>query len=193
MRNGRPSEARVIAAAVLGAAFLAACVHPAFTTPQEPAPAGDGRRPILGAIPGAPPGPIRASGPGYRAAEPYLALVRRTAARHGVDPRLILGVITVESNFDPKARSRSGARGLMQLLPETGRRYGARVLDDPAQNIDAGTGYLRYLLDLFGGDIDRALAGYNAGEMTVVNAGGVPDAPAVRKFIRDVKASGSRF
>ena len=137
--------------------------------------------------------PIRTTGPSYRLAQPYLRKVRRSAARYGVDPRLILGVIQVESNFNPKARSASGARGLMQLMPETARRFGARRIDDPAENIDAGARYLRYLLDLFGGDVDRALAGYNAGEMTVFRVGAVPDSPGVRNFVRDVKACGRQF
>ncbi len=157
----------------------------------EPLPAGP--RVVLGRIPGLPGGPIRRTGPSYPLAEPFLGDVERSAERHGVDARLILGVIRVESNFDPKARSKSGARGLMQLLPETGRRFGARALDDPAQNIDAGTRYLRYLLDLFHGDIDQALAGYNAGEMSVVRAGGVPASPGVREFIRSVRAACAEF
>ncbi len=141
--------------------------------------------------PGAP--SLRTTGPDFQRAEPFLGHVRRSAERYAVDPRLILGVIRVESNFNPRARSVSGARGLMQLLPETARRFGARSIDDPAQNIDAGTHYLRYLLDLFRGDVDRALAGYNAGEMSVVRAGGVPPAAGVRRFVRDVKASARQF
>ena len=157
----------------------------------EPLPANP--RVVLGRIPGLPGGPIRRTGPSYPLAEPFLGDVERSAERYGVDARLILGVIRVESNFEPKARSKSGARGLMQLLPETGRRFGARALDDPTQNIDAGTRYLRYLLDLFHGDIDRALAGYNAGEMSVVRAGGVPASPGVREFIRSVRAACGEF
>ena len=160
---------------------------------RDGGPLPTGPRVVLGRIPGLPGGPIRRTGPSYPLAEPFLPDVERSAGRYGVDARLILGVIRVESNFDPKARSKSGARGLMQLLPETGRRFGARSLDDPAQNIDAGTRYLRYLLDLFHGDIDRALAGYNAGEMSVVRAGGVPADPGVRGFIRSVRASCGEF
>jgi len=148
---------------------------------------------ILGVVPGAPTGPIRRNGPLYAQARPYLALVGASAKRHGVDARLILGVIKVESNFRPDARSSSGARGLMQLMPGTAQRYGAQSIDDPAQNIEAGTAYLRYLLGLFHGDVDRALAAYNVGEMTVVKQGGVPGHEPVRRFVRDVKGYAARF
>ncbi len=155
--------------------------------------AAPGGRSFLGRFPGLAQGAIRTTGPSYRRAEPYLPVVQRSAERYGVEPRLILGVIRVESNFEPKARSSSGARGLMQLLPETGRRFGARSLDDPAQNVDAGTRYLRYLLELFRGDVDRALAGYTAGEMSVVRAGGVPRTASVKSFIRAVKDASGEF
>jgi len=148
---------------------------------------------VLGVVPGAPTGPIRRSGPLYAQARPYLALVAASAKRHGVDARLILGVIKVESDFRPDARSGSGARGLMQLMPGTAQRYGANSIDDPAENIDAGTAYLRYLLGLFHGDIDRALAAYNVGEMAVVKQGGVPGHEPVRRFVRDVKGYAARF
>ena len=115
------------------------------------------------------------------------------ATKHDVDPRLVLAVIKAESNFNPRARSKSGARGLMQLMPATARRFGARSIDDPAQNIDAGTKYLRYLLVLFEGDVDRALAGYVAGEMTVVKQGGVPHVKGVETYIRRVRGYASQF
>lgn len=137
--------------------------------------------------------PVRKPGPPQSRQTPYRALVERSARTHHLDPGLILGLIEVESNFDPKARSRSGARGLMQLMPETGRRFGARDFDDPAQNIEAGTSYIRYLVDLFGGDVDRAIAGYNVGEMAVFRAHGVPQTPAVLRFVGAVKAAARRY
>jgi soluble lytic murein transglycosylase-like protein len=137
--------------------------------------------------------PVRKAAPLESRHAPYRALVERSARKHDLDPRLILGLIEVESNFDPKARSRSGACGLMQLMPETGRRFGARKFDDPAQNIEAGTSYVRYLVDLFGGDVDRAIAGYNVGEMAVFRAGGVPQTPAVLRFVGAVKAAAQRY
>ncbi|HEU4403261.1 MAG TPA: lytic transglycosylase domain-containing protein [Candidatus Polarisedimenticolia bacterium] len=157
--------------------------------PEEADAAGS----FLGTIPGAASGPIRTTGPHFRQAEPFLLQVESASRRHGVDPRLILAVIKVESDFNPHARSSSGARGLMQLIPETARRFGARSILDPAQNVDAGTAYLRYLLDLFRGDVDRALAGYNSGEMTVVKYRGVPPLPGVQRFVRDVKGYYRQF
>ena len=98
-------------------------------------------------------------------------LVLATARRHGVDPALVRAVITVESAWNPAARSPKGAAGLMQLMPVTAARYG--VLDplDPAQNVDGGVRYLRDLLEHFGGDLPLALAAYNAGEGAVERHG----------------------
>jgi soluble lytic murein transglycosylase-like protein len=93
------------------------------------------------------------------------------AAEAGVDPALVHAVITAESGYNPTAVSRAGARGLMQLMPETARRYAVRDVFDPRQNIRGGTRYLRDLLDLFGNDVALAVAAYNAGENAVVRAG----------------------
>lgn len=148
---------------------------------------------VLGHVPESPRGRIRRDGPYFERARPYLRLVQKMATKHGVDPRLVLAVIKAESNFNPHARSKSGARGLMQLMPATARRFGARSIDDPAQNINAGTKYLRYLLELFKGDVDRTLAGYVAGEMTVVKQGGVPHQKGVEMYIRRVRRYASQF
>jgi len=148
---------------------------------------------VLGRIPDGPEGPLETKGPLYGLAKPYLSRVEHSADRYGVEPRLVLAVIMVESGFTAHARSSSGARGLMQLLPETASRFGASDVDDPFENIDAGTRYLRYLLDLFKGDVDRSLAAYNSGEMTVVNARGVPPIPGVQRFVHDVKAYYRQF
>lgn len=148
---------------------------------------------VLGRIPDGPEGPLDTKGPLYGAAKPYLSRVEHSADRYGVEPRLVLAVIMVESGFSAHARSSSGARGLMQLLPETASKFGASDVDDPFENIDAGTRYLRYLLDLFKGDVDRSLAAYNSGEMTVVNARGVPPIPGVQRFVQDVKAYYRQF
>ena len=116
-----------------------------------------------------------------------LGFVLESSERNGVDPRLILAVIRAESNFDPGARSSSGARGLMQLMPGTAKRFGAKSIGDPAQNIEAGTRYLRYLLELFKGDVDRTLGAYIAGEMAVVRSGGVPPTKGVQAYVRKVR------
>ena len=103
----------------------------------------------------------------------YDTLIERYAAKHGVDPVLVRAVIQVESDFNPACVSNKGARGLMQLMPGTAKRYGVTKIHDPEQNIRAGIEYLAYLLELFG-DKPRALAAYNAGEGAVLKYGGIP-------------------
>jgi soluble lytic murein transglycosylase-like protein len=148
---------------------------------------------ILGKIPGTSGGSIRREGALYERARPVLKFVLESSERNGVDPRLILAVIKAESNFDPRARSSSGARGLMQLMPPTAKRFGAKSIDDPAQNVEAGTRYLRYLLELFKGDIDRTLGAYIAGEMAVVKSGGVPSKKGVQTYVRRVRGYAYEF
>ena len=104
----------------------------------------------------------------------YSEPIRLAARKFGVDPNLVRAVIAAESNFNPAAVSPKGARGLMQLMPSTASRFGVRNIFDPVENIFGGVRYLRYLLDLFGGDLVLALAAYNAGEKIVQDTGGVP-------------------
>ena len=101
----------------------------------------------------------------------YDRLVLESAARNGVDPALMVEVMRQESGFNARAHSYKGACGLMQLMPGTAVRFGVTKIFDPAQNIEAGAKYLRFLLDKFDGDVQLALAGYNAGEGAVVDAG----------------------
>jgi soluble lytic murein transglycosylase-like protein len=103
----------------------------------------------------------------------YDPIIERHCDRYGVDPVLVRAVIQVESNFDASTVSHKGARGLMQLMPGTAKRYGVKDLHDPEQNIQGGVRYLAYLLELFG-DMPRALAAYNAGEGAVMKYGGIP-------------------
>src|SRR6185436_12611301 len=107
---------------------------------------------------------------------PFGDLIFEVASRYSLNPHLVAAVVRVESAFNPRARSRKGACGLMQLLPETARRFGLRRKDlfDPAKNLEAGARYLKWLADRFGQDPVRVLAAYNAGEGAVLRYGGVP-------------------
>ena len=120
---------------------------------------------------------------------PYRELVQAAAARYNVDADLITSVIAVESNFDPKALSRKNARGLMQLLPETAARLGVQDIYDPQENIDAGTRYLRELLEKYNNNLTLALAAYNAGPDRVEQYGRVPPFTETLSYVRRVKRS----
>jgi soluble lytic murein transglycosylase-like protein len=119
----------------------------------------------------------------------YDQLIAHSAARHGVDPNLIVAVMRQESGFNPRARSYKGATGLMQLMPGTAHRFGVTNIYDPAQNIEGGTAYLRFLIDKFNGDVDLVLAGYNAGEGAVVNSGyRVPRYRETQNYVKSISA-----
>jgi soluble lytic murein transglycosylase-like protein len=98
-------------------------------------------------------------------------IINEVADTYGVDQALLHAVITVESGYRPSAVSRKGASGLMQLMPETARRYGVEDSFDPVQNLHGGAKYLRDLLKLFNSDVSLALAAYNAGESAVLKHG----------------------
>jgi len=117
----------------------------------------------------------------------YRDLVEAAAKRYNMDADLITSVIAVESNFDPKAVSRKNAHGLMQLLPETAAQLGVKNIDDPAENIDAGTRYLRGLLQQYNNDLTLALAAYNAGTEKVQLYGAVPPYAETISYVRRVK------
>ena len=119
----------------------------------------------------------------------YDELIALSAARHGVDPHLVVAVMRQESGFNPRARSYKGATGLMQLMPATAQRFGVSNIYDPAQNIEGGTRYLRFLLDQFNGEVNLVLAGYNAGENAVVNSGyRVPRYRETQNYVRSISA-----
>ena len=117
----------------------------------------------------------------------YRDLVEAAAKRYNMDADLITSVIAVESNFDPKAVSRKNAHGLMQLLPETAAQLGVKNIDDPAENIDAGTRYLRDLLQKYNNDLALALAAYNAGPDKVQLYGRVPPYAETVSYVHRVK------
>jgi len=121
----------------------------------------------------------------------YDEMVMKAAARHGVDPNLIFALMRQESGFNPRARSYKGASGLMQLMPATARRFGVVNIYDPAENIEGGVRYLRFLLDMFNGDVELALAGYNAGEGAVIRHGYT--IPRYRETQHYVKVISARY
>ena len=123
-------------------------------------------------------------------AAPWSEAIFAAARRHGLNPELIAAVARVESAFDPRAVSSKGARGLMQLMPATGRRFGLRPheLFDPEKNLDAGARYLAWLAGRFAGDLRLVLAGYHAGEGAVERHGGVPPYRETRAYLRSVYA-----
>lgn len=123
----------------------------------------------------------------------YDELVKKSCARHGVDPNLVFSVMRQESGFNYRAKSYKGATGLMQLMPATARRFGVQNIYDPAENIEAGTRYLRFLLDTFNGDVGLALAGYNAGEGAVMKYGyRVPPYRETQHYVRSISAKYGR-
>lgn len=118
--------------------------------------------------------------------EAYEPLVQAMSSQHGVDPSLVRAVIHAESSFNPNAVSRTGAMGLMQLMPGTAERFGVGNAFDPEQNIRGGVSYLRFLLDKFNGDVRLAAAGYNAGEGAVMKYGGVPPYSETTQYVARV-------
>lgn len=107
--------------------------------------------------------------------------------RNSVDPLLLYSIMHQESSFKPRAMSHKGARGLMQLIPPTASRFGVTNIWDPKQNIEGGARYMRFLLDLFGGDVRLALAGYNAGEGAVMKYGyKVPPYSETQEYVRRI-------
>ena len=112
-----------------------------------------------------------------------LTLVDSIATEQGIDPFLARAVIQAESAFYTRARSRAGALGLMQLMPQTARRFGVLDPFDPRQNITGGVKYLRWLSDNFNGDLPRVVAAYNAGEAAVTRYQGIPPFPETRAYV----------
>lgn len=114
------------------------------------------------------------------------ALAAAAARRHGLAPELVAAVAAVESGFDPAAVSPKGAQGLMQLMPATAASLGVADAFDPAANLDGGSRHLRALLARYGGDLEKALAAYNAGEGAVQRHGGVPPYRETREYVKKV-------
>ncbi len=152
--------------------------EPTVQAPQEP-------QPEIAPAPRPAPSPLNLLDTHDIPPGPFGALIYEVAARYSLNPHLVAAIVRVESSFNPRALSRKGACGLMQLLPETARRFGLRRKDlfDPAKNLDAGARYLRWLADRFGHDPVRVLAAYNAGEGAVERYGGVPPFKETRRYV----------
>lgn len=124
----------------------------------------------------------------FRKQIPFGGIIYSEARKNDLAPELVAAVVHTESSFVPTARSNRGAVGLMQLAPRTGRWLGADNLSDPAQNIQAGAKYLRYLTDRFGGDQQKAIAAYNAGEGNVRRFNGTPPFKETRNYVQRVNS-----
>ncbi len=127
------------------------------------------------------------------AAGEYAEYIHTAAERHNLDPALLTAVMEVESAFNPTAVSPKGARGLLQLMPATARRFGVRDSFDPQQNVDGGARYLSWLMDRFEGRTELALAGYNAGEGAVDRHDGIPPYAETRHYVTLVLRGAGRL
>jgi len=149
---------------------------------EDPAPAKTEMPPV-------PESAKRAAEADYSGSSPYRLLIESISAKNGVDPDLIDAMMKTESNYNPLAISSKGARGLMQLIPETGRRFGVQNFFDPRENIEGGVRYVKYLLEMFHGNIDLSLAAYNAGENLVARLGKIPPITETRNYVRKIRAA----
>jgi transglycosylase-like protein with SLT domain len=170
----------VLACAVLALASAAIC--PAARAEVKTRTTADGTLEIYND------GPTRTLAPRTLRLRPvpraeYGAWIRQHADFHGVDPRLVQAIVQVESDYNARARSRVGAVGLMQLMPDTARsvRVGNRY--DPEQNIRGGCAYLRQMIDLFSGRLELAIAAYNAGPNAVQRYNGIPPFAETREYV----------
>jgi soluble lytic murein transglycosylase-like protein len=111
-------------------------------------------------------------------------IIFEAGQKQGIDPRFLHAVIWQESKYQLRARSHAGAQGYMQLMPATAKRFGCDDPYDPVENIEAGTKYLSWLLKRFSGDVELALAGYNAGEGAVDKYDGVPPYNETQKYVK---------
>lgn len=119
---------------------------------------------------------------------PFGELIYKEAKKNNLPPELVAAVVQQESRFVPTAKSPAGARGLMQLMPRTGQWMGAKNLMNPAENVKAGTKYLKYLHERFDGNERMVIAAYNAGEGNVKRFGGTPPFRETQKYLRNVQS-----
>jgi hypothetical protein len=128
-----------------------------------------------------------------KAAKQYYPIILKASRKHNVDPHLITAIIMTESGFNPRAVSRVGAKGLMQIMPRTARSLGLKDVFNPEKNIEADVRYFKRLLDRFGGNVRLALAAYNAGSRSVNEHGGIPPKTETIHFVRKVSRLHQEF
>jgi soluble lytic murein transglycosylase-like protein len=177
--DARVAELRAMIDSV--ATGVARTAAPATTTVPSAAATSFSAQLAAASAPAVPAAPGAGAG-----AQQYGPLADAAAARYGLDPALLRGLIQQESGFDPGATSAAGAQGLTQLMPGTASALGVTDPLDPAQSIDGGARYLRQQLDRFGGDVSKALAAYNAGPGAVERFGGVPPYAETQGYVAHV-------
>ncbi len=119
----------------------------------------------------------------------FTDLIEQTASKYQIDPKLVHAVIQTESAYNPSAISSAGAVGLMQLMPDTARRFGVMDRNDPDQNVEGGTRYLKHLINLFEPNLQLAVAAYNAGENAVMKYhNSIPPYPETQHYVKQVLA-----
>jgi soluble lytic murein transglycosylase-like protein len=177
------------------AAALPAPPHWIDAVPRPMAPhATDGGDEGSGIVPKVVPAPVMENPVQFSSEPPpaehkrMVRMVLREAGRHRLDPRLVLAVMQVESRFDSQARSPRNAQGLMQLMPDTAKRFQVQDPSDPLQNLRGGMRYLRWLLDYYHGDVVLALAAYNSGEGSVDRHKGVPPFRETVAYVQRIRA-----
>ena len=166
--------------------FLLFNAHPATAVgPEKTPPSGTHSTPRLETVVnvGIAITPVR-----KKKSDRFKPMIIKAADRYQVDPALIKAIIMMESAYNPKAVSKQGAKGLMQLMPKTARALGVKDAFNPAHNINGGVKYLRQLLDAFDENITLALAAYNAGSSRVKRYGGIPPIKATRHYVKKVFA-----
>lgn len=117
---------------------------------------------------------------------PFKSMIQSAANQYGLDPTLFEALVETESNFDPSARSKAGAMGLTQLMPSTAQMLGVKNPFDPAQNLQGGAKYLSNLIQQFGGNVEWALAAYNAGPGAVTKYNGIPPYAETQNYVKKI-------